>query len=414
MMRLDMDHELGRGRPSAIQPRDARNSGSKVADRLGGARSGIRSGIESISVRGFRSINLIQDLELRGTNVILGANGSGKSNFLDVFSFLRLASRGRLRYFVQKAGGADRVLHFGCSHTPVLGVQMSYRFREWQGEYSLRLKATPNDFLSPTSESIDLGGKDGQVSLMPGSRQDPYEAGMSVRSASWGGPPGVADLRDLLDGCRVYQFSDVGLGSMLTLNSELSDNRYLQADGGNLASFLFLLQRRYEHEYGLIRHAVSLVAPYFDDFVLEPTSGGKDTVRLRWQGLGQNQVMDVSALSGGVLRFVAWATVLMQPRRFLPPVVLLDEPEMGLDHCARRVLGDMINSVAKHRQVLVATQSSALLDALLPANVLVTRLRRGGTCIGRLEPSRLSGPLTRFSLGELWQKDELGRYLGDG
>lgn len=409
-MRTDVNNELVRMRSSATQPGEAPGGWPRAADRLGG----VRSGIESISVQGFRSINRIQELELHGTNVIIGANGSGKSNFLNVFSFLRLVSRSRLRYFVQMAGGADSILHFGRSHTPELECRLSFRHGGERGEYSLQLEAMPNDFLTSTSESISFGDSSGNVAYMEGSNQEPYEAGLSVRTAVHEGPPGASNLRRLLDGCQVFQFSDVAPGSGITLNPELSDNRYVHADGSNVASYLFLLQQRHIESYEMIRDTVRRVAACFDDFVLEPITGSKDTVRIQWKFRDRNRVMDVSALSDGVVRFIALATVLLQPAKRLPSAVLLDEPEIGLDHLALRVLGDMIETASKQRQVIVATQSAALLDALPQENVLMTELRDGETHIGRLELDRLDVPLAECSLGELWQKGELGRCLGTG
>jgi predicted ATPase len=73
--------------------------------------------LDYITIKGFKSIASIEQLQLRPTNVVIGANGSGKSNFLGVFDFLRAISEGRLRNYVEFEGGAEKVLHFGSKTT---------------------------------------------------------------------------------------------------------------------------------------------------------------------------------------------------------------------------------------------------------------------------------------------------------
>jgi predicted ATPase len=66
-----------------------------------------------ITIKGFKSIASIEQLELGPINVVIGANGSGKSNFIEVFRLAQALGEGRLRQYVDAAGGAEKVLHFG-------------------------------------------------------------------------------------------------------------------------------------------------------------------------------------------------------------------------------------------------------------------------------------------------------------
>ena len=77
-----------------------------------------------IVIDGFKSISHAA-VDLRPLNVLIGANGSGKSNFIDAVSFLRAVGRGRLHEHVGRAGGADRILHFGSRVTPGLEMQVT-------------------------------------------------------------------------------------------------------------------------------------------------------------------------------------------------------------------------------------------------------------------------------------------------
>ena len=66
--------------------------------------------LDWITVKGFKSINSIEKLELRPINILIGANGAGKSNFIGVFSFLNAIRLGGLRDYVMRSGGADKIL----------------------------------------------------------------------------------------------------------------------------------------------------------------------------------------------------------------------------------------------------------------------------------------------------------------
>ena len=108
------------------------------------------SELDYITVRGFKSIESIEELEIGPLTVLIGPNGSGKSNFLGVFSFLNAIREGRLREYVIKAGGADKVLHFGSRVTEQLHIRLS--FEEGKNEYDLTLEPTGLDELVPWDE----------------------------------------------------------------------------------------------------------------------------------------------------------------------------------------------------------------------------------------------------------------------
>src|SRR5215210_6744044 len=106
--------------------------------------------LDSITVSGFKSIASIENLKLTAINVVIGPNGSGKSNFIGVFSFLHAIREGRLQDYVIRAGGADKVLHFGTKVTPTLMIHIS--FLDSKNQYSIELQPTDADELVPASE----------------------------------------------------------------------------------------------------------------------------------------------------------------------------------------------------------------------------------------------------------------------
>ena len=150
------------------------------------------------------------------------------------------------------------------------------------------------------------------------------------------------------------------------------------------------------------------VAPFFDDFRLEPLQLKPDDIKLEWRHKRSDQYFDASSLSDGTLRFIALATLFLQPEEFRPSVILVDEPELGLHPYAIEMLAALIRQASVTTQVIVSTQSSLLLDHFEPEDVLVANRVDDGTQITRLESPHLTKWLEDYSLGQLWEKNEFG------
>lgn len=336
-------------------------------------------GLDYITVKGFKSIASIEKLALRPINVVIGPNGSGKSNFIEVFSFLREVREGRLQDYVRRAGG---------------------------GQYELTLQPTENDSLYPATETAYFWDK----TRYP---ERPYGRGLAPRGREAGiSDPGVtgtaAWVRKHLDRWRLYHMHDTSPVSPMRKTAKIHDNAFLRPDGSNLPSFLHLLQRRHPDSYGLIRRTVQRVAPFFDDFLLQPDPLNEETIRLAWTHKGSDQHFGASALSDGSLRFIALATLFFQPERYRPSVILVDEPELGLHPYAITLLASLVKQASAATQVLLSTQSSLLLDHFEPEDVLVADRVDNATQLTRLDRAPLASWLEDYSLGQLWEKNEFG------
>src|SRR5690349_6914120 len=108
--------------------------------------------LDYITVSGFKSIASIEKLTLQPINILIGANGSGKSNLIEVFSFLRAIREGRLQNYVRRAGGADQLLHFGSKVSQEIRVNIS--FEQEVNQYRLILRATNDDGLYIADERV--------------------------------------------------------------------------------------------------------------------------------------------------------------------------------------------------------------------------------------------------------------------
>jgi predicted ATPase len=114
--------------------------------------------LDYITIKGFKSIASIERLPLRPVNVVIGANGSGKSNFIGAFAFLYAVSDGGLDNYVAAAGGADKILHFGSKATKQIELRLS--FRDGLDEYEVALSPTTHDGLYFSTRVLRQWNKD--------------------------------------------------------------------------------------------------------------------------------------------------------------------------------------------------------------------------------------------------------------
>jgi len=359
--------------------------------------------LDYITIRGFKSIASLEKLSLKPVNVLIGPNGSGKSNFIGVFAFLHAIREGRLRDYVTRAGGAEKLLHFGSKTTKEIHIHLS--FSNEVNQYELKLSPTDDDGLYPSSEIVSFWDK--------ALHRKPYDDSLPAREH--GREAGISDpkaakipawVRMRMGGWRLYHLHDTSSSSPMRKTAKVDDNAYLRPDGSNLASFLHYLREKEETSYSLIRRTIQRVAPFFDDFRLKPLRLSPDDIKLEWRHKNSEEYFDASSLSDGTLRFIALTTLFLQGKEHLPSVVLVDEPELGLHPYAIEMLASLIRHASNSTQVIVSTQSSLLLDHFDPGDVLVANRVGSSTEITRLETTKLSTWLEDYSLGQLWEKNE--------
>jgi len=365
--------------------------------------------LDYITIKGFKSIASVEKLVLGSINLIIGPNGSGKSNFIGVFSFLHEIREGRLNDYVRKSGGAEQLLYFGSKVTKEILIKIS--FRQEVNQYELTLGVTEDDSLYPADEAVYFWIKEQypqpyRTSLR--SREDGKEAGISdpnlKRTADW--------VRARLGRWRLYHVHDTSAMSPLRKTAKINDNEFLRPDGSNLPAFLYLMLKKHPNEYSLIRRTIQRVAPFFDDFQLNPDQLNEETIRLAWKHKNSDQYFGASSLSDGTLRFIALSTLLLQPEAYRPSVILVDEPELGLHPHAITLLASLVKQASLQTQVILSTQSSLLLDHFQPEDVLVADRVEGQTKFTRLDSAKLLNWLEDYSLGQLWEKNELGGRPG--
>ncbi len=365
--------------------------------------------IKKLTIEGFKSIRKLEDFELRSLNVMIGANGAGKSNFVGFFGLLRQLIEQRLQKAVIKEGGADALLYMG----PKVTQQFIGKLYFGNNGYEFALEPTADNRLVFADEATFFRGQYlNRDSLGSGHT----EAKLKDRKDE----PGIRSQHGIpyyvfegVSSWVVYHFHDTSATAAVRRQGAINDNVSLLPNADNLAAYLYRIQSTHPNIYQKIRDVVRLAAPFFDDFRLRPVATNPELIQLEWSQKDSDYLFRPSQLSDGTLRFICLATALLQPS--LPATVLFDEPELGLHPYALTLLANLFQQAAGRKyglhaskQVIVSTQSTLLLNEFAPEDVIIVERTHGQSTFRRLESANLSEWLQEYALGELWQKNVLG------
>jgi predicted ATPase len=358
--------------------------------------------LQRVILNGFKSIKTM-DIELRPLNILIGANGAGKSNLISFFKMLNEMMAGRLQQYIGISGRAQSLLHFGPKVTPQIEARLEFEVDNGMDTYALRLFHAAGDTLIFAEEKLSFLQKS-----YSSPRKDDLGAGHQETKISEKAEAGVATantLRFLLNRCRVYHFHDTSSTAAVRQSCYVGDNRWLMPDAGNLAALLLRFREDHSIAYQRIIKTIRLIAPFFDDFVLEPRA---NNVILNWREKGSDQVFGPHQFSDGTLRAVCLTTLLLQPEDELPELIVVDEPELGLHPYALNVVAAMFGKASYHTQILISTQSSSFLDNFNPEDVITVNREGKESKFERLNPEELAAWLEEYSLGEIWEKNIIG------
>ena len=357
--------------------------------------------LKKLTLKGFKSIESLVDFEPRSLNVLIGPNGAGKSNFVDFFRMLRAMADESLQKFVLEYGGADRFFYLGPKHTR----QISARLEFGPNAYEFTLSPTASNQMMVATESTEY--LDTRWTRSIGKLEASLQSMKDEQSPRYPGYPGVGHyIYAAVSNWIVYHFHDTSLLAPMRRDQSVRDRAALRHDASNIAPFLLNLREKHKGSYDLIRDTVRMIAPFFDDFLLESErKGEEESVRLEWRQKGSDYPFQAYQLSDGTIRFICLTTALLQPD--LPATIVIDEPELGLHPFAIGLLASLIQSASTRTQIVVSTQSPVLLDKFQPEDVVVVNRQGGHSTFERLNAEALHEWMDDYSMAELWQKDVL-------
>jgi len=362
--------------------------------------------LKKVVIKGYKSVafNNPVTLSLGSVNILLGANGAGKSNIISFFKMLSYMMSKSFARYVEMAGTANSLLHYGAKQTPFLEGNLTFTDdKNSIDTYQLTLTSAAPDRLIITEETVQWHreGKD-----------KPYDVVLEPNFKE----SSLADSKDsvaksiywMLSYCKVYQFHDSSAEGPLRQACPVETSDYLQAYGNNLPSFLYLLREHYVDSYNRIVSYVRDAVPQFQDFYLEPVG---NNISLRWKdNSATDYVFNAHQFSDGSIRFIALATLLLQPKETMPNVIILDEPELGLHPYTITLLAQMIKDAAVHSQIIIASQSKDLVDHFDIDNISVVEMDEHCLCttVKALNEVDYKLWLKHYTVSELWDKNIIG------
>lgn len=351
--------------------------------------------LDRIILKGYKSIAEC-DLQMNNLNVLIGANGAGKSNFIGFFRLIQQILEGKLQLSVSKAGGPDAILHFGRKRTETLFADLRFG----NNGYNFTIEPTADNRMMFTEENLWWNMR-GNWHVNSGHFETDVES-ESTRTKIY--KYTIPEMRKW----QVYHFHDTSDTALVKQAYQINDNVYLRPDARNLASFLLYLQQNYEGDFKRIEKTIRLVAPFFGKFALRPMTNNHEMIELEWFEENQDVPFKAHHLSDGTLRFICLVTLLLQPKHLQAETILIDEPELGLHPYAITVLAALIKSISKEKQIIISTQSVDLLSEFSPEDVIVVDRDGDKSVLKRLNAAKLSEWLEDYTLGDLWKKNLLG------
>jgi len=364
--------------------------------------------LDKISIAGFKSIKELKEFELHNLNVLIGGNGAGKSNFVQIFRMLMAMTIKNFSKFILERGGADNFLFNGPKETPKINVEFEFQsFSDnAQGSNSYRFELTPT---ADEKFLIDEERKYITTSWRSyGSTAEESRLYDERNERSWNDQwNGVGHfVYESIANWMVYHFHDTSASAPMRRSEIIEDSNKLRGDASNIAPFLLELKNNEDKKkyYEEILNAIRLVIPFFDDFRLDVQKlGQSEKVKLTWTQKGSDFPMQPYHLSDGSIRFICLATALLQPKP--PSIIIVDEPELGLHPAAISVLAELIQVASQRTQVIVGTQSPGLIDQFSIKDIVVVNRVDGATTFKRLKEDDFSVWLENYSVGELWTKN---------
>ncbi len=374
---------------------------------------------ENISVKGFRRLQNI-DLEMRNLIVMIGANGSGKTSFLDVLSVLAASASGNLHNILQHKGGLNEILTRGKARELEIKISMqvpdenplkysltlspkglSYEFRD-ENLTQQRNPHRPEPFKYIESHGLDIKYfQEGSGLLRPNWEHNPLETSLSQVPKMYREPE---NLRNILASCTYYGALDVSEKSPVRLPQAMRPAKLPGASGEDLVSCLYDLRETDRDRFEMVENILSAAFPDFERLNFPPVAAG--TISMTWKDRNFSQPIYVHELSEGTLRFL-WLVTLLQSQS-LTTITLIDEPEVSLHPELLRHLVYLMREASKHTQLIVATHSDRLIRFLEPREVLICDIEEGEAKMTWADSLNLDKWLEDYSLDQVWAMNVMG------
>jgi predicted ATPase len=381
--------------------------------------------IKRIRISGFRRLADI-DLNLKEKRfmVLIGANGVGKTSFLDAMTTLSASASGQLNTTLSRFGGISSILTRGKRDKLTFAVDLEVPGNYKPLEYELSLaprgagyaiiretlsqqrdgysEKGPFMHINSSESDIQYYETEAEKLIRPDWSYDTLETSLAQVPKMYRQPE---ELRRILSTATQYHVLDVGPRAPVKLPQPMKPATLPGPDGEDLVSYLYYLRETERNRFDIIIDSLKAAFPDFEEMTFPPAASGMLT--MTWKDRNFTKPLAIHELSEGTLRFL-WLVALLQSPN-LSTVTMIDEPEVSLHPELLSLLADLMREASQHTQLIVATHSDRFIRFLKPEEVVVMDIDENGcTKTTWADQLNLDHWLADYSLDEIWQMGSLG------
>lgn len=369
-----------------------------------------------VILRNYKSIGRC-DVRLGPLTYLVGANGSGKSNFLDALHLVRDALSGSLDNALNERGGLTEVRRRSSGHPTNFAIRLEFVLPSGQaGYYAFKVGALAGRGYEVQIEKcvIEGVGKGPFFHVERGALKDSSEATFPAVTAdrlALVSASGMAVFRPVFDALTGMGFYNLN-PKLMRDPQKPQDGRMLKPVGENIVSVIGHLERVAPENLQRIEAYLQTVVPMMHGLERKQM-GPLETLEFRQEVAGAQAPWRFPAqnMSDGTLRALGVLTALFQGNKdHNPTLVGIEEPETALHPAASAALREALTTASDSTQVIVTSHSPELLDDrnIPPEHILAVVSEGGDTRIGPLDAASVSVMRERlFSAGELLRLNQL-------
>jgi predicted ATPase len=369
-----------------------------------------------ISIKGYRRLASVE-VPIRPLTVMIGANGVGKTAFLEVFSLLAASARGQLASKISELGGMNDILTRDQAKSLV--CQLSMGKDEIQSlDYSLQinakghayeiaseiLKQNPNQFEHIQRHQLNVSAYDKAQKPFKDLELTPFESILSQIPKN----RIPANLAGQLASLTHYSafVLNVAQNSPIRLPQTMRPVTLPAQNGEDLVAYLYYLRETEPERFEMIEDSLAVAFPSFKRLSFPPVAAG--TLALTWHDKNFSTPLYMHQLSEGTLRFI-WLITLLQSHN-LTAMTLIDEPEVSLHPQLLSFLSGLMREASQRTQLIIATHSDRLIGFLEPHEVLVMDEDQdnGLTTMTWADELDLEHWIEEYTLDQIWRMGIMG------
>jgi predicted ATPase len=373
--------------------------------------------LDHLTIRGYRRLFDV-DLTMKPFSVLIGTNGSGKTSFLEVLSLLAASCNAQLSAKISDLGGIGDILT--RDKATAIEIDISSPLEDQEPlQYSVRIeprgqgywiprealaqergRPAPFKHIEVRNENVHYFDTEESKLVRPSWAFDPLETALAQVPKMFREPE---EFRRTLAGTAFYASLNVAPKSPVRLPQQMRPASLPGSQGEDLVPCLYSLRENDPERFEILEDTLSSAFPDFERLAFPPVAAGM--LSMTWKDKNYSRPMYMHQLSEGTLRFL-WLVALLGSRD-LPPITLLDEPEVSLHPELQSLVVKLMREASARSQIIVATHSDRLVRFLEPEELLVVEIEDGLARLTWADTMQIDDWLADYSLDELWRTKRL-------